>query len=35
MLMPAVTKIGIGTAYAPKSKYRVYWALVLAQPDER
>jgi uncharacterized protein YkwD len=35
MLMPNVTKIGIGTAYAPKSKYKVYWALVLAEPDER
>ena len=35
MLMPVATKIGIGTAYAPKSKYKVYWALVLAQPDER
>ena len=35
MLMPTVTKIGIATAYAPKSKYQVYWALVLAEPDER
>ena len=35
MLLPAATKMGIATAYAPKSKYRVYWALVLAQPDER
>jgi uncharacterized protein YkwD len=35
MLMPTVTKIGIATAYAPKSKYRVYWALVLAEPDDR
>ncbi|HLL27885.1 MAG TPA: CAP domain-containing protein [Xanthobacteraceae bacterium] len=35
MLMPVVTKMGIATAYAPKSKYKVYWALVLAQPDER
>jgi uncharacterized protein YkwD len=35
MLLPAVTKIGIGTAYAPNSKYKVYWALVLAQPDPK
>ena len=35
MLAPTVTKLGIGTAYAPKSKYKVYWALVLAEPDER
>jgi uncharacterized protein YkwD len=35
MLMPTVAKIGIATAYAPKSKYKVYWALVLAEPDDR
>jgi uncharacterized protein YkwD len=32
MLKPGVTKIGIGTAYAPNSKYKVYWSLVLAKP---
>lgn len=35
MLLPAVTKMGIGTAYASKSKYRVYWALIFAEPDPR
>jgi len=35
MLTPSVTKLGIGTAYAPKSKYKVYWALVVAEPDDR
>ncbi|MCX5571428.1 CAP domain-containing protein [Kaistia nematophila] len=35
MLKPGVTKIGIGTAYAPNSKYKVYWSLVLAKPYER
>ena len=35
MLLASATKIGIATAYAPKSKYQVYWALVLAEPDER
>jgi uncharacterized protein YkwD len=35
MLKPGVTKIGIGTAYAPDSKYKVYWSLVLAKPYER
>lgn len=35
MLIPAVTKMGIGTAYVPKSKYKVYWALVLAAPDPK
>lgn len=33
MLEPAVTRMGIATANAPNSKYKVYWALVLAQPD--
>jgi uncharacterized protein YkwD len=31
-LKPGVTEIGIATAYAPKSKYRIFWALVLAAP---
>jgi uncharacterized protein YkwD len=35
MLIPAVTKMGIGTAYVPNSKYKVYWALVLAEPDPK
>lgn len=33
MLAPGMTRLGIATANAPKSKYKVYWALVLAQPD--
>nr|WP_237345781.1 CAP domain-containing protein [Xanthobacter agilis] len=33
MLTPGVTRMGIATANAPNSKYKVYWALVLAQPD--
>ncbi len=35
MLAPGMTRMGIATANAPNSKYKVYWALVLAQPDER
>jgi len=35
MLAPGVTKMGIATAYSPKSKYKVFWALVLAEPDAR
>lgn len=35
MLTAGVTRMGIATAFAPKSKYKVYWALVLAQPDEK
>lgn len=33
MLMPGATRFGIATAYAPSSKYKVFWALVLAVPD--
>ena len=29
------TRMGIAAVYAPKSKYKVFWALILAQPDER
>ncbi len=35
MLIPAVTKMGIGTAYVPNSKYKVYWALIVAEPDPK
>ena len=30
MLNPRVRRIGIATAYAPGTKYKVFWALVLA-----
>ncbi len=33
MLLPGATRFGIATAYAPNSKYKVFWALVLAEPD--
>lgn len=33
MLAPGVNRMGIATAYAPKSKYKVFWALILAEPD--
>jgi uncharacterized protein YkwD len=33
MLLPGATHIGIATAYAPGSKYKVFWALILARPD--
>ncbi|CEJ10866.1 Cysteine-rich secretory protein family protein [bacterium YEK0313] len=32
MLHPAVTRLGLATGYRPGSRYRVFWALVLAQP---
>jgi uncharacterized protein YkwD len=34
MLRSGVTKMGIAAAYSPRSKYKVFWALVLAAPDD-
>jgi uncharacterized protein YkwD len=34
MLLQGATRIGIAAAYAPKSKYRVFWALILAEPAD-
>lgn len=34
MLLTGATKMGIAAAYAPNSKYKVFWALVLAEPDK-
>ncbi|MGU3540272.1 CAP domain-containing protein [Methylobacterium sp. A54F] len=31
MLDPRATRMGIATAYAPNSKYKVYWALLTAK----
>jgi uncharacterized protein YkwD len=35
MLLKDATRIGIAAVYTPASKYKVYWALILAQPDDR
>jgi uncharacterized protein YkwD len=35
MLNRGVTRMGIATAYAPASKYKVFWALILAGPEGR
>lgn len=35
MLLPGATRIGIAAARAPKSKYSVYWALVIAVPNPK
>jgi uncharacterized protein YkwD len=35
MLLSGATQMGIAAAYAPNSKYKVYWTLILARPDER
>ena len=34
MLKDGVTRIGIAAVYTPNSKYKVFWALILAAPDE-
>ena len=35
MLLAGATHMGIAAAYAPNSKYKVFWALILAAPDTR
>jgi len=35
MLKTGVTRLGIAAVYAPQSKYKVFWALILAAPDDR
>ncbi|MBX6424489.1 MAG: CAP domain-containing protein [Variibacter sp.] len=35
MLKAGVTHMGIAAVYAPHSKYKVFWSLVLAAPDAR
>jgi uncharacterized protein YkwD len=35
MLLNGATRIGIAAVYSPKSKYKVFWALILAAPDEQ
>jgi uncharacterized protein YkwD len=35
MLNASVTRMGIAAVYTPKSKYKVFWALILAAPDQR
>jgi uncharacterized protein YkwD len=34
MLKGGVTRIGIATVYAPQSKYKVFWALIMAAKRE-
>jgi uncharacterized protein YkwD len=34
MLRSGVTKMGIAAVYSPNSKYKVFWALILAAPDD-
>ena len=35
MLLKGATKMGIAAAFAPGSKYKVFWSLILAEPDDR
>jgi uncharacterized protein YkwD len=35
MLNSHVTRMGIAAVYTPQSKYKVYWALILAVPDDQ
>ena len=35
MLNKGVTRMGIAAIYSPKSKYKVFWALILAAPDDK
>ena len=35
MLKKGVDKLGIAATYAPNSKYKVFWTLVLASTDQR
>jgi uncharacterized protein YkwD len=35
MLLKGATKMGIAAVYTPMSKYKVYWSLILAAPDDK
>ena len=35
MLLKGATRMGIAAIYTPASKYKVYWALILAEPEEK
>ena len=35
MLLKSATRMGIAAVYTPTSKYKVYWTLILAEPDEK
>jgi uncharacterized protein YkwD len=35
MLLKGATRMGIAAIYTPASKYKVYWTLILAEPNER
>ena len=35
MLLKGATRMGIAAIYTPASKYKVYWTLILAAPEEK
>lgn len=35
MLLAGATRMGIAAVFTPTSKYKVYWTLILAEPDEK
>ena len=35
MLLSGATRMGIAAVYTPTSKYKVYWSLILAEPDDK
>jgi uncharacterized protein YkwD len=35
MLLNGATRMGIAAVYTPASKYKVYWTLILAEPDDK
>jgi uncharacterized protein YkwD len=35
MLLAGASRMGIAAVYTPASKYKVYWSLILAEPDEK
>jgi uncharacterized protein YkwD len=35
MLNQNVTRMGIAAVYAPNSKYKVFWSLIMATPDDK
>ena len=35
MLNRNVSRMGIAATYSPKSKYKVFWTLILAAPDDK
>lgn len=34
MLLTGATRMGIAAVYAPRSKYKIFWSLILAEPDQ-